>query len=620
MCATFTDDDIEKRVRTATGEELGTVTDVDDETAHVETDPGVLDSIRATLGWGGDTTDPISIHEDAVDEITTDAIRLETESIAEEDDVARVDPDEADDASAAAGDASSLDDRFDATEQGSGTDLEPDDAQTDVQREAADQPDPDRERAADEDDLETELEDVDVTAAMPEAEMEDEPDESGLEEAGTDAEEATGGSVTTDSASDPAATAPSSEAAATDVSNDSVTTDAASEPDSTASSDSTTSSDSSGSPDRSDPTRAPSEVDGSQTVDEPEPVETPDEVTDDSPGGSTDDSSDEDSAVANLETGIDAESLEDAADSSGGSTDEESAVADLEPGIDAESLEDAADDRTTSDRDVGTESRETDAERTDLADELDAGGDLESAVPPDSSTSPVSEGDDRSAETKSGDASAADVALGTEGTAPESTGQWPETDLRPETTLEADAVASDQRELPDQGDEATDAEADLRAASERGSRISTSPVDAAVAAQRATLRSGQEAMKLGFTAQRSVTRMTIEGPMLAQRSSLELAETATKGYRDAISTMMGLDAGSSGDRQSRRRSTDRSGDDGASRPATMDDTIEGHLEQVREFQAERGADAPPEVERIAALLDRQTELLEECREHLEESR
>jgi len=83
MSQLVTDEDIEKRVETATGDTLGTVVDIDGEYAHVEPDPGVIESIRATLGWQSTESEPFSIHEAEIDAITADAIHLEAESVAE---------------------------------------------------------------------------------------------------------------------------------------------------------------------------------------------------------------------------------------------------------------------------------------------------------------------------------------------------------------------------------------------------------------------------------------------------------------------------------------------------------------------------------------------------------
>ncbi|EMA37825.1 glycosyltransferase [Halobiforma nitratireducens] len=72
---TFTVDDVGKPVESASGDILGTIVDVDDETASVEPDPDVVDSGRAVLGWESD--DVIPLAADAVREITDDAVRLE---------------------------------------------------------------------------------------------------------------------------------------------------------------------------------------------------------------------------------------------------------------------------------------------------------------------------------------------------------------------------------------------------------------------------------------------------------------------------------------------------------------------------------------------------------------
>lgn len=77
MCATFADDDVGKSVVNAAGEEVGLVTAVEHGTAHVEPDPGITDTIKATLGWEGTNEDTYPLQEHAVDRVTDDEIRLE---------------------------------------------------------------------------------------------------------------------------------------------------------------------------------------------------------------------------------------------------------------------------------------------------------------------------------------------------------------------------------------------------------------------------------------------------------------------------------------------------------------------------------------------------------------
>lgn len=77
MSPTFTEDDIGKPVETAEGERLGAVADIDPETAYVEPAADVADSTRAALDWEREATEAVPLTDDAVTEITGDAIRLE---------------------------------------------------------------------------------------------------------------------------------------------------------------------------------------------------------------------------------------------------------------------------------------------------------------------------------------------------------------------------------------------------------------------------------------------------------------------------------------------------------------------------------------------------------------
>lgn len=81
MSAAFTEDDVEKPVENANGEEIGTVATVEDGTAYVEPRSGVMDTIRSALGWTTGRDDAVPIREESVDEITDDAIRLAGETL-----------------------------------------------------------------------------------------------------------------------------------------------------------------------------------------------------------------------------------------------------------------------------------------------------------------------------------------------------------------------------------------------------------------------------------------------------------------------------------------------------------------------------------------------------------
>ncbi|MEY7849571.1 hypothetical protein AB7C87_10300 [Natrarchaeobius sp. A-rgal3] len=79
MSPQFTDDDIGKTVINAEGEEVGIVANVEHGTAHVEPNPGLTDTIKAKLGWGGTDDDAYPLQEESVAEVTTDEVRLESE-------------------------------------------------------------------------------------------------------------------------------------------------------------------------------------------------------------------------------------------------------------------------------------------------------------------------------------------------------------------------------------------------------------------------------------------------------------------------------------------------------------------------------------------------------------
>ncbi|MDL5362158.1 DUF2171 domain-containing protein [Halalkalicoccus sp. NIPERK01] len=73
-----TEDDEGKNVIDSTGERIGIVASVESGTIHVETDPGLTDSIKATLGWG-DTEDTQTIDASHVAEISDDTVHLAAE-------------------------------------------------------------------------------------------------------------------------------------------------------------------------------------------------------------------------------------------------------------------------------------------------------------------------------------------------------------------------------------------------------------------------------------------------------------------------------------------------------------------------------------------------------------
>lgn len=77
MCATFTDDDVGKRVETASGDALGVVTMVEADTIYVRANEGAIDAVKSVLDWDAETDETVSIDAGAVADVTPAAIRLE---------------------------------------------------------------------------------------------------------------------------------------------------------------------------------------------------------------------------------------------------------------------------------------------------------------------------------------------------------------------------------------------------------------------------------------------------------------------------------------------------------------------------------------------------------------
>lgn len=78
MTERFSEADVGKTVENADGETVGIVAAVEGGTAHVDPDPGLLDSILATIGWKTDPEETVPIEASDVDEVTADGIRLDT--------------------------------------------------------------------------------------------------------------------------------------------------------------------------------------------------------------------------------------------------------------------------------------------------------------------------------------------------------------------------------------------------------------------------------------------------------------------------------------------------------------------------------------------------------------
>ena len=73
---TLTDADEGKTVVDSNGNSIGKVVEVRGNTAHVDPDPGIADSIMSKLGWGDQDEDTYALQSDSVAEVTDDEIRL----------------------------------------------------------------------------------------------------------------------------------------------------------------------------------------------------------------------------------------------------------------------------------------------------------------------------------------------------------------------------------------------------------------------------------------------------------------------------------------------------------------------------------------------------------------
>ena len=74
---TLTEEDEGKKVYNADGDEIGRVVEVRGGEAHVDSDPGLTDTIKSKLGWGGTQDDDTYRLDSAhIESVTDDEIRL----------------------------------------------------------------------------------------------------------------------------------------------------------------------------------------------------------------------------------------------------------------------------------------------------------------------------------------------------------------------------------------------------------------------------------------------------------------------------------------------------------------------------------------------------------------
>ncbi|SEV85348.1 helix-hairpin-helix domain-containing protein [Natrinema salifodinae] len=587
MCARFSEDDVEKRVENANGEVIGAITAVEGDTAHVEPKQGVMDSIRAALGWNRTHEDTVLIHEDAIAGVSADVIRLEeTDAQADDDTEAesqaatgppdradaetdRSDPDIDEDARTEPAAASEPTREADP-EPSDGPEFEPEDAaeepgnaaEREPDRDRGPEPDPTAPRNA------AERPSGDGgrgTTADPDApEPTPEPDRAESEAEGPgDVEEPTEAGATEPSATDEVEPV--------------------------------------GSPDEPSPTE--------ETATEPaeSPAMAEDAATDDRPSTAEMDLADE------LDRGVDIES---AAGEHDGLDDEPSPTADddltdeVNTGVDIAAAADAVEAEGAADADVAGSS----SEERDLADELNRGVDIESAAGEhdglDDEPSPTAD-DDLTDEVNTGvdiaatadaveteEAADADVAGSSseerdladelnrgpdiESLAAEA--REPDADIDPESIAGQEVPAEGGSEGADRRTIA-ESESDLHSAIDRrpaetadetertplegfdpGSSAATSdrhqattPLSAMIAVQQAALESSQRAIQQGLALQETMARRALTGQTTLHRQQLRLARTAATAPLEIAAAMTGTETGDRPPRNDEQGSADTAG-------------------------------------------------------------
>ncbi|ELY53113.1 midas domain-containing protein [Natronolimnohabitans innermongolicus] len=661
MSATFTDDDLDKTVENENGEVIGYVTDVEDDTARVEPRAGVVDSIRAALGWRGGEGETVTIREAHVDEVTSETVRLEgTKADAFEDESdSGIDGEDEENGDAVVDGETSTADRQPA-ERSTDSAAEPAlESGTAAEREPG--TGGDTESVAEASNAATGADESPGTID------EDETNE-GEPDVRASADEAGG---PTDDLEDPPGTGISGEVGAHDTS-DAIDQSEVQEPaESTAEPDDVAKS-RGNSNEVADP-RAESD-------DVAEPATEPTDVAEPTDSDETTDATDStDSMRTDVPIGDVATETE---------REEATSVGKLETGVDLEAA-------ATAD---GEESDEDATETDDPADELDTGVDLEAAA---SSGSEVgTEDGDRGADGDASDADpAAEIDLGTDLEA--ATSSPSETDARPETSLDPDveerpspeADPRPENELDSAADDARNAETatqqsagdvlatvDIESAATSARESETEPEigpDAvagsasdgdddpdAVARQRVTdefeatkpsetssesdgVDDGERPTDSGRPTEESsapargrdqrrrstplsallaAQRAAIETPLAAQRGSLEATQAATRGYFTVLQSMTGGGFEASGTRNRKRgrtRTADGPDEDHEDEQPLGDEALSSqlaaHLEQLRAMRDEFEAQAADGngSEEAAAMIRRQIALLEQCRQRLD---
>ncbi|ODR81944.1 hypothetical protein BG842_24075 [Haladaptatus sp. W1] len=77
--ATLSEEDEGKFLMDGDGEQLGIVTEVEDNTAYVDPDPSLGEAWVESFGWGSINEDDLSVPGDVIDTVTDKELRIEKE-------------------------------------------------------------------------------------------------------------------------------------------------------------------------------------------------------------------------------------------------------------------------------------------------------------------------------------------------------------------------------------------------------------------------------------------------------------------------------------------------------------------------------------------------------------
>ncbi|SDR40448.1 putative sodium/potassium/calcium exchanger [Natronobacterium texcoconense] len=564
MCATFTDDDLEKRVENENGEVIGIVTAVDGESATVEPRSGVLNSLRARLGWSESTSETITVRTPAVDEITNEAVRLEVEPMAEPDSEPPLESEERPSMERDESESENISTEP-ATSPITETDEEADpEFATD---------DPERGRIGEEPEYSS-------TGEPGERDRFEEPDEQ----------------IETDEPMETNAADRLEETIEQDVTpleEESGDTDAIE-----------------GEHDETDTIEeSHDDIDATEVDETTRGTAEPDDVSDES-GGETEtrDLADE------LDPGIDDDSLEEV-----GGTDDEDEIEDREPAteIDYGPDVDSAMEESESSLESTGAGTSGETERTDPADELETGVDIDAVAEsePETGAEEGTAGSEPGIEADAVDeepAAEIDPGVDVVSSAKESRDEEDEPETKGERVDEGTGDETTRRVTPE-ADVSTvdvaDAEESGGESRTRGTalwRSSMLPVSATASVQRAALETGRNSIEYQANVQRDAARTALEGATAVQKSTLAFATATGRSYLNAVESI-----------------ADGRGRSDASTAGLEDDELADefadHVADVRELQESiesEGTDHDDD-ERVAELLERQVTLLERCQEQFE---